>query len=62
MTTILPKGEHIRRAVKWISEERQRNLGKTFLTIVDQAALRFDLSPNESDSLMRMLRDGEKLR
>jgi len=59
MATILPEGEDIRRAVKWISEERQINPGKKIGQLVQEAAMRFDLPPNEEESLIRILRQDQ---
>ncbi len=43
MTTIQPDGEMIRKAVKWISEERQIDPSKHLRQIIEAAALRFRL-------------------
>ena len=47
MATIQPKGEKIRQAVKWISEERLEDENKKITTLIQEAALKFNLSPNE---------------
>ena len=48
MTTIMPQGEDIRKAVKWISEERQSSpAAKKLSRLVEEAAVRFNLSPAE---------------
>ena len=57
MTTIMPEGDHIRNAVKWISEEKQNTPGKSITTLMDEAAMRFNLSPKETESLTRILKD-----
>ena len=57
MTTIMPDGENVRKAFKWISEERQATPQKKIVDMVEEAALRFDLSPNESASLLRLLKE-----
>jgi len=51
MTTIQPDGEMIRKAVKWISEERQIDPSKHLRQIIEAAALRFNLSPVEVEYL-----------
>ncbi len=51
MTTIEPKGEKLRKAVKWISSERLEDEEKTLDSLVGEAALRFNLSPKEEDYL-----------
>ncbi len=50
---ILPEGEHVRRAVHWISERRREQPGLNPLALVSEAALRFDLSPLEEEWLLR---------
>jgi hypothetical protein len=51
MTTIQPNGEMIRKAVKWISEERQNDPSKNHRQMIEAAALRFNLSPMEEEYL-----------
>jgi hypothetical protein len=56
MTTIMPEGEAIRRAVKWISRELQEDPNKSIQILVNDAVLRFDLSPKEADFLTEFYR------
>ncbi len=53
MSTIMPEGESLRKAVKWISQERQDNPEKKTSKLIDEAGLRFNLTPNEAEYLMR---------
>ena len=46
--TILPEKENLRRAVRWISEQ-----GTFSVKVVDEASLRFDLSPADAAFLLR---------
>ncbi len=55
MTTVQPEGEDIRRAVKWISEERAYNPQKKLSELIDEACLKFDLSPMDAEFLTRTL-------
>lgn len=50
MTTIMPKGEKLRKAVKWISAERQSS-GESLAKLIEKAALLFNLSPKEEEYL-----------
>jgi hypothetical protein len=59
MGTIQPKGEKIRQAVKWISSELQDDDQKSIPRLVRQAALRFNLSPVEEESLVAFYREKE---
>lgn len=52
MTTIMPEGENIRKAVRWISEERKEKGRLTLAELVEDASERFDLSPKEANYLM----------
>jgi hypothetical protein len=55
MSGLTPQGEHVRKAVKWISDKRQYEpetcgpLG----TLVEQASRKFDLSPKDQDFIFR---------
>ena len=57
MTTIMPEGDHIRNAVKWISEEKQNCPDKSITQLMDEASMRYNLSPKEAESLTRILKD-----
>ncbi len=51
--SIQPKGEDLRNAVKWVSEERKYNSEKDVTTIVQEACMKFDLSPKDANFLLR---------
>jgi hypothetical protein len=53
MGTILPTRESLRRAVQWISEQRTERPEARLSTLVDEAALRFDLSPLDQEWLWK---------
>lgn len=57
MTTIMPDGDTIRNAVKWISEQRQESPETPVQRWVDQAGMRFNLSPKEQDFLSRFCKE-----
>jgi hypothetical protein len=58
MSSILPEGTSLRKAVQWISKMREE--GKTPLpTLVDQASVRFNLSPKDSEFLTRFFNEGK---
>jgi hypothetical protein len=58
--SIQPKGEDLRRAVKWVSEERNYNPEKEVKAIVQEACMKFDLSPIDADFLLRHLLEKEQ--
>jgi len=47
MTTIQPKGEKVRQAVKWISEKRKEDEQASLSRLIEEGALRFNLSPKD---------------
>ncbi len=50
MSQTMPEGEEIRRAIKWISANLEE--GKKKSKLIEEAALKFDLSPAQTDFLM----------
>ena len=56
MTTVQPEGEDLRKAVKWISDERQYGDPKTLLKLIEEASLKVDLSPMDADYLTNFFR------
>jgi hypothetical protein len=59
MTTVQPKGEKSRQAVKWISSELQEDEKKSIPKLIQEAARRFNLSPVEEESLVSFYREKE---
>lgn len=55
--SIQPQGEDIRKAVKWISEERQAGTAVSNDRLVEQASVKFNLSPKDVDFLMRFVKE-----
>ena len=51
--SILPEGEQLRKAVRWISEERQEKKDANLAKLIDEACVKFDLSPTDSEFLIR---------
>jgi len=58
--SIQPKGEALRKAVKWVSEERKYNKEKKLKALIEEACLKFNLSPMDADFLVRTLLKEEK--
>ena len=48
---VLPHGESLRRALRWLSEQRLESPSAPRANLIDEAARRFDLSPTETDFL-----------
>lgn len=51
MPTIMPKGEKLRNAVKWISSELQSQGDESLMSLIEKASVRFNLSPKEEEYL-----------
>ena len=56
MTTIQPEGENLRRAVKWISDERKYGAHNKPAKLIEEACLKFDLSPADAEYLVRFVK------
>ncbi|WP_305045086.1 hypothetical protein [Geoalkalibacter sp.] len=52
MSGLLPEGEDLRRAVRWVSEHLQENPGQPLGKLVQEAVFKFDLSPRDADFLI----------
>jgi hypothetical protein len=59
MTTVMPEGEALRKAVKWISAELGDNEGKPVQKLINEAVARFDLSPRDAEFLMSFYKSKE---
>lgn len=57
MATIVPQGEDLRKAVKWISEERQGSPEKKLAKLVEEASVKFDLSPVDAEFLFKFFKE-----
>jgi hypothetical protein len=51
MATIIPEGEKIRLAVKWISDLRKEDENASIGLLIEKAALKFNLSPKDENYL-----------
>ena len=57
MSTIQPKGEKIRQAVKWISEKRQEDESRSFSVLIQDASSQFNLSPKDEEFLVSFYKE-----
>ena len=57
MSTVQPQGEQLRKAVKWVSEQRAKFPDIDLTRLVDEACFRFDLSPKDSQFLTRFVKN-----
>ena len=58
MATIQRKGEQLRQAIKWISEERQEDENRPITELIEKATLRFNLSPKDEEFLRSFYKQG----
>ena len=56
MSNLLPEGEELRRAVKWISGNLQEDPGQPLPPLVQKAIFKFDLSPKDAEFLISFYR------
>ncbi len=56
MATIMPEGEDIRKAIKWISSRLEENAAQSRSKLIDEAVFKFDLSPLDAEFLMNFFR------
>ncbi len=52
MTTVMPEGEDVKRAIKWISARRQDAPETPLSRLIEEAVFQFDLSPLDQEFLM----------
>jgi hypothetical protein len=55
--SIQPQGEDLRKAVKWVAEERKSHPDIDLGSLIREACSRFDLSPLDADFLDRFVRE-----
>ncbi len=48
----MPTGESVRKAIKWVSQEIEANPEASLSSLVNEASLRFDLTPPEQNFLL----------
>jgi hypothetical protein len=58
MPTIMPQSELTRKAVTWISEQRQET-GKSVVRLIDEASMRFNLGPMDAEFLKKFFAQEE---
>ena len=60
MHDLLPDGEDLRRAVKWVSGNLQDNPDQPVQPLVREAIFKFDLSPKDGEFLIGFFRPLKK--
>ena len=57
MGTIQPEGENLRKAVQWISDERKYGPKKKPVVLIEEACLKFNLTPADAEYLSKFVRE-----
>ena len=57
MTEGMPRNELVRRAFEWILSERSLHPSGTLRALLDEAGMRFNLTPKDDLALNRLLQD-----
>jgi hypothetical protein len=52
MSAVMPSGDDIRKAVKWISDNLEGNPEQARMKLIETAVFKFDLSPLDTDFLI----------
>ncbi len=52
MHDVLPEGEELRRAVRWVSDGLQDSPGQSVQPLVQEAIFKFNLSPKDAEFLI----------
>lgn len=62
MATIMPDGEEIKQAIKWMSAQLEEKNNEPLSMLIEDAVFKFNLSPKEADFLTRFFgkRNAEK--
>lgn len=58
MATIVPPSELVRKAAAFIAEERNLHPDKKLANLLDEAGMRFNLTPLDAAALERLFEEG----
>ncbi len=58
--SILPEGEELHRAIKWVSSNLQEDAGQPLGPLVQEAIFKFNLSPKDSEFLIDFYRKAKE--
>jgi len=57
MSNIQPQGDALKKAIQWVAEQRSSGTEKKTAVLADEAAFRYDLSPKDSQFLLRFIKE-----
>jgi hypothetical protein len=56
MSNLQSQGDALKKAVEWVSEQRKKTPDTPAAKLANEAALKFDLSPKDSEFLLRFVK------
>lgn len=59
MTTIMPQHELIKKAIAWIADMIEQNQDQSISMLLEEAAVRFNLSPKDCEFLKRFYTESQ---
>jgi hypothetical protein len=59
MPTAMPEGTALRKAVQWISKTREEGPPAALIVLIEQACIRFNLSPKDAEFLNRFFMESQ---
>jgi len=59
MTTLMPEGAAVRKAVQWVSKMREEGAKYSLTLLIEQASTRFNLSPKDGEFLTRFFTEAQ---
>lgn len=57
MSTVMPQGDALKKAIAWVSEKRLAKPDVNVKKLANEACLQFDLSPKDSEFLLRFVKE-----
>ena len=57
MATVMPEGAGVRKAVQWVSQMIEDGTKNPLPALIEQACVRFNLSPADSEFMSRFFRE-----
>jgi hypothetical protein len=59
MSLVQPPGEKLKKAIQWISAKRTETQDINLIKLVNDASFQFDLSPKDSEFLLRFVKNDD---
>jgi len=56
MGTVMPEGEDLKKAIRWISTHQEETPGEPLQKLIEEAVFQFDLSPLDQEFLTGFFR------